>query len=87
MSEGAENEKASVKKLTSQLKDLDTSAVEVDEEQVAPTVEADSAEEAELLQKVEEALKESGNAKAIDAPKDIKLMCLRESPARASCAA
>ena len=57
---------------------LDSSGVEVeDEEQVAPTVAANSPEEAALLAEVEAALKATGNEAAINAPTEIKLMCLR----------
>ena len=81
MSEAEDKEtKASVASITKNLKGLDTSGVEVDEEQVAPTVDADSPEEAQLLEKLEEALKELGDEKAIAASKDTKLMCLREWP-------
>ena len=63
--------------VVSQLKGLDTSGVEVDEEQVAPTVAAGSDEEMALLARMEEALEATGDKEAIAAPSSIKLMCLR----------
>jgi hypothetical protein len=50
---------------------------EVDEEQVAPTIAVDSAEEAAELAKMEAALATAGDAEAIAADKTLKLICLR----------
>jgi len=59
------------------MKDVDTSKIEVDEEQTPPAVEAGSAEEEALLEKMEDLVKESGDAEAMAADKGTKLMCLR----------
>jgi len=71
------NDEPSARKLASQFKGLDTSGVEVDEEQEAPRMEANSAEEAEALVQMEALVKESGDADAIGADKETKLLCLR----------
>jgi len=57
------------------VKGLDTSGVEVDEEQVAPMIAAGSAEEKAELAKMEELLKASGFTGTAD--EETKLMCLR----------
>lgn len=59
------------------LKGLDSSQVEVDDEQVAPSVAANSPEEAALLAELEAALTAAGDQRCIDAPQDVKLRCLR----------
>jgi hypothetical protein len=64
-------------KIAGQIKGLDTSKVEVDDEQAPPTVEAGSAEEQALYQEMEGHMKSAGLApESFD--KDIKMMCLRE---------
>lgn len=63
--------------LVGQLKGLDSSNVEVDEEQVAPLIGAGSAEEKALLAKMQELLAVAGDVDAIAADDQIKLLCLR----------
>ena len=60
-----------------QIKGLDTSGVEVDEEQEVPSIAANSPEEAALVAELEGALKAAGDESAINASAEVKLMCLR----------
>lgn len=59
------------------MKDVDTSKIEVDEEQEPPTVAAGSPEETALLKEMEELVTAGGNAEAMAADEGTKLMCLR----------
>ena len=59
--------------IISGLKGLDTSGVEVDEEQVAPSIGLGSAEETAELAKMEALLQAAG----VEADSDTKLLCLR----------
>ena len=83
----AEEEKRTAGSLLKQMKTIDTSGVEVDEEQVAPTIAAGSAEEAAVLAEMEKLVQAAGNAEAIAADEGTKLLCLRGrkyEPARAA---
>lgn len=71
------SDEPSARKLASQLKGLDSSGVEVDEEQEAPRMAIDSPEETDALAKMETLVQESGDADAIAADKATKLFCLR----------
>lgn len=71
----ADNSSAS--NIVKNLKGLDTSGVEVDEEQAKPEIGIDSPEEAALSAELEAALKAAGNEAAIAAPAELKLTCLR----------
>ena len=69
--------------LASNLKGMDDSKVEVDDDQAPPTIAAGSPEEAALVSKLNEALMESGVMtkweafKAVSSYKDLPTMCLR----------
>lgn len=65
------------RKIVSEMRSLDTSGVEVDDEQIAPTIAANSPEEQALYEQLEEALKATGNKEVCAAPEATKLMCLR----------
>jgi hypothetical protein len=65
------------KNLAANLKGLDTSKVEVDDDQGTPAFAANSPEEAECFAKLEAALAEAGDTTVLAASKDLKLMCLR----------
>lgn len=69
----AEDKAKGVRQIANELKGLDTSGVEVDDEQTPPTFDADSAEETALLQQMEAKL----DGEAASASREHKLMCLR----------
>ena len=73
----ADDEKRTAGSLLKQMKTIDTSGVEVDEEQVAPAIAAGSAEEAAALAEMEQMLQAAGDAEGIAADKSTKLLCLR----------
>jgi len=72
-----EQHSTSVRQLAAGFKGLDTSGVEVDEEQEPPLHEVGSPGEDEALAKMEALVVEGGDAKAIAADKFTKLLCLR----------
>ena len=67
----------SAMKMASQLKGINTEGIEVDEEQVPPSIAAESKEEAEELAKMEALVQAAGVAEVIGADKATKLLCLR----------
>eukprot|EP00316_Scyphosphaera_apsteinii_P004842 CAMPEP_0119331476 /NCGR_PEP_ID=MMETSP1333-20130426/80700_1 /TAXON_ID=418940 /ORGANISM="Scyphosphaera apsteinii, Strain RCC1455" /LENGTH=280 /DNA_ID=CAMNT_0007341093 /DNA_START=67 /DNA_END=909 /DNA_ORIENTATION=+ len=73
----ADNEGADARALASRFKGLDTSRVEVDEEQEPASIAASSSEEATAFAAMEEMLAQQLSAEAISASNELKLMCLR----------
>lgn len=71
------SDEPSARKIISDMKGLDTSGVEVDDEQVAPSIATGSSEETAELAKMEALLQAAGDAGAIAADRETKLLCLR----------
>ena len=74
----AESDSGGARQLVKGLSGLDSSGVEVDEEQTPPSIAADSPEEAAELAKMEALLASAGDTPALfGADKKTKLLCLR----------